>query len=120
MIALIGAETQQPGSSLLQFAPLVLIAVVFYFMLIRPQKRRAQAQRSLVNAVEEGDEVMTASGIFGTVTEIDEDEGTVMIEVASGIQVKMLRDAIRTRLVEDEDDEDDEDDSEAEEADSTP
>jgi preprotein translocase subunit YajC len=122
LLIVAASDTQQTGNPLVSLAPLLLLGVVFYFMLIRPQKRRTQEQRRLVNSVEEGDEVMTAAGIFGTVIEIDEDEATVLIEVAPGVRLKMLRDAIRSRLVEDEDDseEDDDDSEEDEEADSTP
>ena len=50
---------------------LVLMVAVFYFLLIRPQQKRVRAQQALVNAVQEGDEVMTTGGIFGTVVEVD-------------------------------------------------
>ena len=78
---------------------------VFYFLLIRPQQKRVRAQQALVNAVEVGDEVMTTGGIFGTVIEIDDDEGTVLVEIAPGTQIRMVKSGISRRLTEDDDDE---------------
>ncbi len=117
IVAASNTQTGSPFGSLILILPLLAI---FYFMMIRPQKRQRQAQQALVNSVEDGDEVMTAAGIFGTVTELDEDENTFMLEVAPGVKIKMVRDAIRTRLVEDDEDEEEDDSDEDEEADSTP
>ena len=108
----------------------LLIGGMMYFLMIRPQRRRAAAQRSLLQSLEVGDEVMTGGGIFGTLKEMDEDEGTVVVEIAPGIDVRMLRAGISQRLTQDEDeDEDDDEDDDAwegaedepeEEADSKP
>jgi preprotein translocase subunit YajC len=87
--------------------PLVLMGGIFYFLLIRPQKARQRQQQALMSALQVGDDVMTAGGIFGTVTAIDEDEDIVTVEVAPGTNVRMLRRAIAQRLVEDEDEADD-------------
>jgi preprotein translocase subunit YajC len=89
---------------LVQLFPLVLIFIVFYFLLIRPQQKRVRAQQALVNAVEVGDDVMTTGGIFGTVTEIDDEEGTVLVEIAPGTQIRMVKTGISRRLTEDDDD----------------
>jgi preprotein translocase subunit YajC len=83
--------------------PLVLMGGVFYFLLIRPQKARQRQQQALLEALHLGDEVMTASGLFGRVTAIDEDEDIVTVEVAPGTNVRMLRRAIAQRLTGDED-----------------
>jgi preprotein translocase subunit YajC len=83
--------------------PLVLMGGVFYFLLIRPQKARQRQQQALLEALHVGDEVMTASGLFGRVTAIDEDEDIVTVEVAPGTNVRMLRRAIAQRLTGDED-----------------
>lgn len=110
------------GSSLISLALPLLMIVGFYFLLIRPQRSRQRAQQSLLASLEVGDEVMTTGGIFGSIIEIDEDEGVVTVEIAPGTRVRMLRQGIAQRFVEDEDgdqeDYDDEDD--AEEADRQP
>ena len=69
---------------------LLLLAVTFglmYALLIRPQQKRVREQQALVRDTEVGDEVMTSSGIYGIVTEIEED--TLLIEVAEGIEMRM-------------------------------
>ncbi|MGH8185894.1 MAG: preprotein translocase subunit YajC [Steroidobacteraceae bacterium] len=80
------------GSALMQFLPLVLIFVVFYFLLIRPQTKRAKEHRAMVAALEVGAEVVTNGGILGKVTELAEQ--FVTVEVASGVNVKVQRQAI--------------------------
>jgi preprotein translocase subunit YajC len=106
MLALI-AQASNDSNPLTLFLPLILMGGVFYFLLIRPQQRRTRAQQALVNAVQVGDEIMTSGGIFGTVAEIDEDEGTLVVEIAPGTRIKMVRGGIARRLTEDEADEDD-------------
>jgi preprotein translocase subunit YajC len=83
--------TGQP-SALMQFLPLVLIFVVFYFLLIRPQTKRAKEHKTMVSALEVGAEVVTNGGILGKVTEVSEQFLTV--EVATGVNVKVQRHAV--------------------------
>jgi preprotein translocase subunit YajC len=104
MIALI-SQSSNGSNPIALFLPLILMGGVFYFLLIRPQQKRVRAQQALVNAVEVGDDVMTTGGIFGTVTEIDDDEGTVLVEIAPGTQIRMVKSGISRRLTEDDDDE---------------
>ncbi|HWC70888.1 MAG TPA: preprotein translocase subunit YajC [Actinomycetota bacterium] len=89
------------GGSLVAFLPLLLMGVIFYFLLIRPQQRRARAQRELLSSVEVGDEVVTTAGIFGTVIEIDEEDDILTVEIAPGTRVRMMRAGIG-RIVVDE------------------
>jgi preprotein translocase subunit YajC len=90
------------GGSLAALALPLLMLVGFYFLLIRPQRNKQRAQQAMLSALEVGDEVMTSGGIFGTVIDIDEDEGVVTVEIAPGTQVKMLRQGISQRFVEDD------------------
>ena len=75
---------------------LAFIITLFYFLAIRPQKRRAEAHRELVNAIDVGDEVVTIGGMHGTVRRIAETE--VELEVAPGTNVRFLKQAIARRL----------------------
>jgi preprotein translocase subunit YajC len=89
------AQSNGSGSgSLLIF--LVLMFVLFYFLLIRPQQKRQRAMRQLMESLEVGDQILTVGGMFGTVQEIDDDGVTV--EVAPGIDVRFVRTAIARRL----------------------
>ena len=72
-----------------QFAPLLLIFVIFYFLLIRPQTRRAQEHRDMIGAVKRNDTAVTSGGMIGKVTKVDEAE--VELEVASGVRVRVVK-----------------------------
>ena len=78
-----------------------------YFLMIRPQRAKAQAQQRLLNTVEVGDEVLTVGGIYGIVQELepDEDGGDIVVEIAEGIHVRIARKAVAT-VVKPEADED--------------
>jgi preprotein translocase subunit YajC len=102
MVLGILAQEGGQGSSLVGLALPVLLIVGFYFLLIRPQRNRQRAQQALVASLEVGDDVMTSGGIFGTIVDIDDDEGTVTVEIAPGTRVRMLRQGITQRFVEDE------------------
>jgi preprotein translocase subunit YajC len=78
-----------PGNALMQMAPLVLIFVVFYFLLIRPQAKRAKEHKALIASLSAGDEVVTGGGILGKVTEVSEQ--FLVVEVAEGVRVKVQR-----------------------------
>jgi preprotein translocase subunit YajC len=91
------AAAQAQGASgqsgaLMQFLPLVLIFVVFYFLLIRPQTKRAKEHRALIAALQVGAEVVTSGGILGKVTDLSEQYVTV--EIADGVKVKVQRHTI--------------------------
>jgi preprotein translocase subunit YajC len=88
------AQTQSSGLSLL----LPLLLVVPFFLMIRSQRKRTRQQQMLQQSVEVGDEIMTTSGIFGTIVDEDEDEGTIMLEIAPGTTIKMVRAGISRRL----------------------
>ena len=85
---------------------LALLIGIFYFMLIRPQKRQAEQRRQLIESVEAGDEVITIGGMHGTVRSIDDEDAE--LEVAPGIVVKYVKSAI-ARKVYDEDEYDEAD-----------
>lgn len=76
-------------SQLLGFLPLVLIFVVFYFLLIRPQTKKAKEHREMVSKLASGDEVVTAGGILGKITEVS--DTFVTLEIANGVQIKVQR-----------------------------
>jgi preprotein translocase subunit YajC len=89
------AAAQQP-SGLVTMLPLILIFVVFYFMLIRPQAKRAKEHKAMVAALQVGDEVVTSGGILGRLTEVGDQFLTV--EIADGVRVKVQRPTVTTVL----------------------
>ena len=104
MLALL-AQTNATNP-ILGFLPLLLIGVVFYFLLIRPQNQRRRAQMDMQSSVEVGDEIVTTAGIYGTITEIDDDFGIVTLEIAPNTEIRLARAAVATRLMDEDDDED--------------
>jgi preprotein translocase subunit YajC len=96
------AQDSQGGSSLIAFLPLLLMGGIFYFLLIRPQQRRAKAQQALLRSVEVGDEIVSTAGVFGTVIEIDDVDDIVTVEIAPGTRIRMVRAGIG-RVVSDDD-----------------
>ena len=83
--------------SMLQFLPLVLIFVVFYFLLIRPQQRKMKEHKALVSAVKKGDRVITTGGLIGQVSKVV-DDNEVQLEIAEGVRVRVLRGSINEVL----------------------
>lgn len=79
-----------------QLLPLVLIALAFYFLVIRPQRKRAEAQRALLASIGAGDRVVTIGGFHGTVQSVDED--TLRLELAPGTVVTIARPAIARKV----------------------
>jgi preprotein translocase subunit YajC len=100
MLAVIAAQTQ--ANPIVAFLPLLLMGVVFYFLLIRPQNQRRRAQLEMQSDVEVGDEIVTTAGIYGTITDIDDDFGIVTVEVAPNTDIRMARAAIAQRLLDDD------------------
>src|SRR5687768_3375217 len=94
LISTAAAQAQGAGqpSAITSFLPLILIFVVFYFLLIRPQTKRAKEHRAMVAALEVGAEVVTNGGILGKVTEVSEQ--FVTIEIAAGVNIKVQRNAV--------------------------
>jgi len=86
-------------NALVQFLPLILIFVVFYFLLIRPQQRKAKDQKAMLGALRRGDRVVTGGGIIGTVARVDNPEAEeVVVEIAENVRVRVLRSTITTVL----------------------
>jgi preprotein translocase subunit YajC len=83
--------------ALIQFLPLVLIFVVFYFLLIRPQQRKAKDHKVMLEALRRGDRVVTGGGIIGTVARVENPE-EVTVDIADGVRVRVLRSTISSVL----------------------
>lgn len=83
------AQAEGQGDPLLSLLPIVLIFVVFYFLLIRPQNKRQKEHKEMVANLTVGDEVVTAGGILGKITELGDD--FVHVQVADGVVLKVQR-----------------------------
>ncbi len=88
-----GAGAAGPGP-LVQFLPLVLVFVVFYFLLIRPQQQKSKAHKELLDNLKRNDEVVTTGGLYGKVVELGETD--LKLEIASNVRVRIERSRIET------------------------
>ncbi len=86
------AATGGAESSLMSMLPLVLMFVVLYFVMIRPQMKRQKEHKAMIEALAKGDEVATAGGLLGKVTRMS--EGYLTLEIAPGVEVQLQRSAI--------------------------
>ncbi|MDG2535364.1 preprotein translocase subunit YajC [Sphingomonas sp. HITSZ_GF] len=84
-----GAAQANPMGGVLGLAPLVLIFIAFYFLMIRPQQKRMKELQNAVNAVKKGDQVVTGGGLIGKVTKVDENE--VELELGPNVKVRAIK-----------------------------
>ena len=82
------------GFSLQGLLPFVLIFIIFYFLLIRPQQKRVKQHKLMVESLKRGNKVLTAGGILGVVTKAVDGSETVSVEIASGVTVELARQMI--------------------------
>ena len=85
------------SSGFTQFIPLILIFVIFYFFLIRPQQKKVKEHKEMVKNLKRGDEVITSGGIIGKVDRIFEDD-RIEKEIADGLKVQVIRNTIQGHL----------------------
>ncbi|CAM3014016.1 protein translocase subunit yajC [Paracoccus aminovorans] len=79
-------------SSIASFAPLILIFVIMYFLMIRPQQKRMKEHRAMVQALKKGDEVVTQGGLIGKIAALRDEE--IEVEIASGVKVRVVRSSV--------------------------
>ncbi len=89
------------GSGIAQFIPLILIFVIFYFFLIRPQQKRVKDHKLMVENLKRGDEIITSGGIIGTIDKIMEDDRIEVI-ISDNVKVQIIRSTITSLLKKEE------------------
>ena len=85
------------GSGIGQFIPLILIFVIFYFFLIRPQQKKVKEHKSMVVALKRGDEVITSGGIVGIIERVHEDD-KIDLSISENVTVKVVKSTIQNLL----------------------
>ena len=86
------AGAANPMDSVMQFLPIILMFVVLYFIMIRPQQKKAKEHKALIDALGKGDEVVTQGGIAGRIVKMGEEYATV--EIADNVEIKVQKPAI--------------------------
>ena len=89
------------GQGITQFIPLILIFVIFYFFLIRPQQKRVKDHKFMVDSLKRGDEVITSGGIIGTVDRVMEDD-RIEVVIGENVKVQIIRSTITSQLKKEE------------------
>lgn len=90
------AAPAQPGLDWISLMPLVLMFVLLYFLMIRPQMKRGKEHKTMVEALQKGDEVVTGGGVLGRVTKVG--DNYVSLEIAANVEVQVQKPAIQTLL----------------------
>ena len=85
------------SSNFAQFIPLILIFVIFYFFLIRPQQKRVREHKDMVKNLKRGDEVITSGGIIGKVDRVYEDD-KLEIQISDGVKVNVIKNTVQSHL----------------------
>lgn len=98
MLVLLQAAGKGPGGMMSLLLPFILMFVVMYFLILRPQKRKEKERKALLSRVRKGDRVVTAGGIHGKITSVRETEVVVRIDESKDVKVKVDRSSIATVL----------------------
>jgi len=89
------------GQGIAQFIPLILIFVIFYFFLIRPQQKRVKDHKTMVQSLKRGDEIITSGGIIGTIDKVMEDD-RIEVVIGENVKVQVIRSTITSLLKKEE------------------
>jgi len=81
-----------------QLIPLILVFAIMYFLLIRPQQKKLKDHQALVSALRRGDQVVTSGGLIGKVTKVKEEVGEIEVEIAPGVNVRVVRSTVQSVL----------------------
>ena len=95
LIGLAQAGSSGPGGAFTQFVPLIAIFAIFYFLVLRPQSKKAKEHQQMLTELKKGDEVVTQGGIIGKISGITDNELT--LQVQEGVRVRVLRSAVQGR-----------------------
>ena len=86
------AQNTAQQNPVMSFLPFIIIFVIFYFLMIRPQKKKLEEEQSMLKALKNGDEIYTKSGLIGTIA--GQTEKVITLEVAQGVKMKILKSQI--------------------------
>ena len=82
------------ANPIMQFLPLILIFAIMYFLMVRPQQKKAKEHKAMVEALRRGDQVITQGGVIGKVSRVKEGENEVEVEIADGVKVRVVKSTI--------------------------
>jgi preprotein translocase subunit YajC len=94
-----GAPSGQGANPLAMWMPIILIFVIMYFLILRPQAKRQKEQQKMLESLQKGDEVVTAGGIYGTIVGMKEKDTVVIVEVDKNVKLSVARSSIARKVV---------------------
>ncbi len=92
-ISTLSADGGMGGFDMMQFVPLVLIFIIFYFLIMRPQQKKARVHQEMLKELRRGDRVVTAGGLLGTVDKVV-NEGEISLEIADNVKVRVVKSTV--------------------------
>ena len=95
LIGLAQAGSSGPGGAFTQFVPLIAIFAIFYFLVLRPQSRKAKEHQKMLSELKKGEDVVTQGGVIGKITGMT--DGEITIQVQEGVRLRVLRSAVQGR-----------------------
>ncbi|WDP88595.1 MAG: preprotein translocase subunit YajC [Desulfobacter sp.] len=95
-----GGQAAGQAGGLAGFLPIIILFAIFYFLLIRPQQKKAKEHREMINNLKKGNRVITSGGIYGTITSLD--DTTLGIEIAEKVKIKISRGNVAALVTENE------------------
>ena len=93
-ILLMAPQGGEGGSSIMGFLPFILIIVIMYFLMIRPQMKKQKERQKMVDALQKGDKIITTGGIHGKITGFTEDGKTVIVQIDEKVKINVDRSAV--------------------------
>jgi preprotein translocase subunit YajC len=90
------AGTTGQGGGLMGFLPFIALIIIFYFLLIRPQQKKAKEQRTMLSALKKGDKIITSGGFYGEITGLTDD--AIIVEIAPKVRVKISRGSVAGKI----------------------
>ena len=101
-LILLADDPAPQGPGIIQFLPLIAIAAVFYLLLIRPMRRQEQERQAMAGNLKKNDEVLTNSGIYGTIVDVSDSDDKITVKIADNVRVKMSRSSVNRNLTNEE------------------
>ncbi len=86
------------GNALVAFLPFILIFVVIYFLMIRPQSKKQKDTQKMIASLQKGDKVLTIGGIYGTISGVRESDGVIILKVAENMKIEITKTAVAKKL----------------------
>ncbi len=100
LLMLGGGQGQQQANPLALWMPIILIFLIMYFLIFRPQAKKQKQHQAMIQSLKKGDKVMTAGGIYGTIVGIKDKENILILKIADNVKIEISRNSIAKVLEE--------------------